>query len=231
MESAVILPDLDKLIAEFIQVYPSFEVTDKNDEGTTLEGEFALDAEYKGIRLSEIYSLKIVVFKGFPIKVPQVYETSNQIPLSYEHLYNTRQLCLGINGELALELWPDGTLVDFARSAITDYLYTAKFFIKFGRYPFGERSHFEEGIFEFYREYFNVESREAIINLLQAIAKQQYRGHLPCPCGSGMKTRDCHGAEIRTIMNSPLRETFKSDLDSIVDLILARLKSSNRARY
>lgn len=219
MESEISLPGLDKLVTEFIQVYPGFEVTEGDDLSTTLEGEFVLDAENNGIRLADIYALKMVVIKGFPVAIPKVYETSDRIPLSYEHLYDTREFCLGINGEIALSLWPDGTLADFARGAITDYLYTAKFFQKFEQYPFGERSHCEEGIFEFYREYFNVESREAVRSLLLAIAKQKYRGHLPCPCGSGVRGRYCHGADILAVINTPLRRVFESDLKTIVTIL------------
>lgn len=219
MESNVTPPSLDKLVAEFIQAYPNFEIAERDDASTTLKGEFVLDAEYNGIRLAEIYSLKIVAFEGFPVVIPEVYETNNQIPRSYEHLYDNHKLCLGINGEIALRLWPYGTLADFVRGAITDYLYTAKFFLKFGRYPFGERSHCEDGIFEFYREYFNVESHEAICNLLFTIAKQQYRGHLPCPCGSGIRGRRCHGAEILKVINTPIRLVFELDLKSIVAIM------------
>ena len=33
--------------------------------------------------------------------------------------------------------------------------------------------------------------------ILEFIYRDRYRGHLPCPCGSGKKMRACHGDSIK----------------------------------
>lgn len=54
------------------------------------------------------------------------------------------------------------------------------------------------------------------IKLLEAVCLDGYRGHLPCPCGSGLIARKCHGKDILRLKKSGAAKAFSSDLIAIV---------------
>ena len=54
-----------------------------------------------------------------------------------------------------------------------------------------------------------------IMKLLGAVCFENYRGHLPCPCGSGLIARKCHGETILKLKKSGATEAFSSDFTTI----------------
>lgn len=91
-----------------------------------------------------------------------------------------------------------------------DALYSAKFFGRYGRYPFGDRPHGADGILEFYTERYGVDE-DGAVGVMECIATGKYRGHLECPCGSGLRGRDCHGPKIIDAIRSPIRRRTAAD--------------------
>lgn len=77
--------------------------------------------------------------------------------------------------------------------------------------PFGELSHGGKGISEYYKEFFETDSELVVIELLKIIIEDSYRGHMPCPCASGKRLRNCHGPKIVEIKEQQTREQFFSD--------------------
>ena len=134
-----------------------------------------------------------------------MFEISNLIPADYEHKYENGALCLGVDGEIAASIANDDSLIRFLDCFVRDALYSAKYFYRFGKYPFGEREHGESGILAYYAEVFSVDEATALA-ILECLAKKRYRGHLPCPCGSGIKSKYCHGPEMLSIVQSPARQ-------------------------
>ena len=229
MASIVESPALDAAIEEFLQACGHFgrKSADAEEKGVVLEGTFPLDAEWDGIRLAEEFDLEITVWADFPCSVPEVREVSGHIPASYPHIYDDRSFCLGIYGELALALKNDPSLAGFMNGPVTSYLYTALFFARYGRYPFGDRPHGAQGILEFYKEWFCTEEPRSVFRLMEFASEREYRGHLNCPCGSGARIRNCHGAQLRTLMEKPLHKSVSKD----VDLIRLQLSAkANRER-
>jgi hypothetical protein len=105
------------------------------------------------------------------------------------------------------------TLKGFIKNLLAEYLYSFCYFDKYGKMPFGERSHGNLGKVESYKEFFNTDSELTIIELLRIIVEDNYRGHLFCPCKSKRRLRDCHGEQLREIKKVMKREYFLYDLD------------------
>ena len=78
-------------------------------------------------------------------------------------------------------------------NTVESYFYSYEYYIRFGEFPFGERGHDLIGIVEAYQEIFNEQDIFKVYKLLQAISLRKYKGHLLCPCNSGIITRKCHG--------------------------------------
>ena len=85
--------------------------------------------------------------------------------------------------------------------------------------PFGERSHGVEGIYEYYKEYFDAESKEQVLALLEAVCSKKYRGHLLCPCGSEKIGRKCkHKDRIIASINSHNLIHIKADFAYLIEI-------------
>ncbi len=147
---------------------------------------------------------------GFHMLVDPLCSKHARIPLC--HLYTHHGFCLGINGELLMQLHKNASLVAFVEGPVRSYLYSAVFHEVYGRYPFGDRPHGSQGILDFYKERFEVEDELSAYQIMQFIAKGKYRGHLQCPCGSGIRARNCHGDQLLSAINSFERETVMLDL-------------------
>lgn len=203
-------------IREFQSRWPDASVKQGSENSTRIAFSYRLNAEYDDIPLVEDFELEILVHKDYPNMVPKVFEVSHLIPSDYEHLYCDRSFCLGINGELLMQLHKNASLVAFVEGPVRSYLYSALFHEAYGRYPFGDRPHGYQGILDFYKERFDVEDESSAYQIMQFIAKGKYRGHLQCPCGSGIKTRNCHGNQLLSAINGFERETVMLDLRLIL---------------
>jgi hypothetical protein len=59
--------------------------------------------------------------------------------------------------------------------------------------PWGERSHFAEGVIEYYAELLGMNKRQSVVEFMKILArKNRPKGHEICPCGSGNRLRNCH---------------------------------------
>ena len=207
-------------VKELVEEYTdnsSFELVAQNNNSFTIEGEYKLFAEYNDIILADDYALRIIISNNYPSEIPIVYELSGKIPSKYPHISVDRALCLGIRGDIACELEREPSLANFVDTIVQSALYSAKFYLKYGRYPFGERKHGAQGILSYYEELFDADQATSFA-LLQIIALEQYRGHSPCPCGSSQKLRNCHGKTLLDIIHSPVRHTAaKNDYKDMVN--------------
>lgn len=203
-------------IRELQSQWADASVIQDGADSTRIVFPYRLNAEYDDIPLVEDFELEILIHKDYPNIVPKVFEVSHLIPLDYEHLYSDRSFCLGINGELLMQLHRDASLVAFIEGPVRSYLYSAMFHETYGRYPFGDRPHGSNGILDFYKERFDVEDELSAYQIMVFIAKGKYRGHLQCPCGSGIRTRNCHGDQLLSAINGFERETVILDLGLIL---------------
>lgn len=202
----------DEALEEFRKRYPEFSIMKDELGDTVLMGCFELDAEYNDVRISETFSLKLRVPQSFPKNVPLVWEMSTHIPNGYKHLYRDHSFCLGINGEILRELLQTASLVRFMEGPVKSYLYSALYHEKYGYFPFGDRPHGVEGILQYYNELFNVHDDQSAMKLLKIVALgESVRGHLLCPCGSGIRTRVCHGKLLRSLAKETNGVAYKND--------------------
>lgn len=184
---------------------------------------FRLDATFDDRRIVEDFILRIVLHDGYPHTLPSVYEESGRISDEFEHRYVDGSLCFGVPGEILMG-FPGGIdLVGLIEGPVTSCLYSAAFLQRYGRYPFGERSHGMAGVLEYYRELFEVDDDLAALRLMRLVAEGRgYRGSDKCPCGSGKQIWVCHG--------KLLSELSSDDCASAIDGDYRCLTSEARVR-
>jgi hypothetical protein len=188
-----------------------------NGLGCIIKGKYCLFVEYQGEQFQESYQIEITINREFPMQIPIVRETSKKISRNYRHIYQNGELCLEIPTKISIALYDNPNLDFFCKQFVNNYFFSYLFFQKYKKFPFGDRSHGINGILEYYYEIFNVDNPKYVLNLLEWIVNRKYRGHLICPCGSGKKTRSCHGIIIREKQDSNHYSLFLRDYQEIKD--------------
>jgi len=77
--------------------------------------------------------------------------------------------------------------------------------------PYGEYDHGVEGIIQSYKDIFNNSSDFVVLKLLRILSEDNYRGHLPFPCGSEKRLRHCHGPILLEVTKGITKESFLYD--------------------
>lgn len=221
--------DLIKQADEMISLHDglSYECV---DDGIDFEVVYWLDHTYTGVHLCEDYGIKIHVPWSFPLFPPTIWETSGKIPVdgAFEHFLpaSDNALCLGASCNLFSLLEQNSTIAEFVDQVLPSYLYAAKYFYRYGIVPqFGEHPHGLEGIIRAYKERYNAQDDELLVELLSMLMEiKPYRGHTLCPCGSGRKLRDCHGKQLLADINSRYRNYYCCEAYNIIEAYINKRK-------
>jgi hypothetical protein len=155
-------------------------------------GELEFTASSGGVPIEDAFSIEILIPADYPATPPIAKEVGNRIPKKF-HKYSDDSLCLAAPLEVRKIFAENRSLVGFTEKLLIHYLYNFVIWEKTGATPFGELSHGGKGLIEYYKEEFGVLSDIQVLSLLRVLAENNYRGHLPCPCGSGKRMRCCHG--------------------------------------
>lgn len=208
--------ELSCQIEEFLKEYPHFQVA-VCDGTTVLHGTFELNVEVQEIPLCGTFDISIKIPPGYPEELPKLYELSNLVPDSFEHKYVDGSCCLGVDGELYQRFIPNPTLLHYVKDMVSDYFASVKWFTRYGNYPFGQRSHGAKGVLEFYRQFWDVDDDQLAVRMLCiALVPGTYRGHQPCPCGSGKTARKCHGSSFQKIFALPSKHYLMRDCNEML---------------
>ena len=180
--------------------YPQLHYKETEDGELILIGNLDFQAVYKKKNISASYTLIVSFPSDYPKNLPIINETRNKIDPEFHTNYDGT-LCLGVVTEIMEIFNQKPTIENFIESILIPYLYAHASYKLYGIMPWGERSHGKQGIVEYYSELFNVNDTNLIIKFLQIFQNNDYRGHLPCPCGSGLKFKKCHSPLIFSGIN------------------------------
>lgn len=208
--------DLEKFnINSVLSKYPRLvaECTQKSE--VLLKGFVDFDITHCDTRIIDSYEIEIIISDFYPIKIPVVKEVGRRILSKFEHIYSDRSLCLATEANIHIELNPNYDLLDFIDKFVIPYFFSYSYFEKYKVVPFGERSHGVDGIIEFYKDCFNVESYRAVLQLLEYTCNKRYRGHDLCPCGSGKRIRNCHKNSVLSLKDKNIGHILKNELYQI----------------
>lgn len=200
-------------LEEVGEYYPGLRLESCDDDFAIYTGIIAFSANYGNHGLiAEQFKVKIVFPLIDTFAVPTAEETGGRIPREPDfHINPDGTMCLGAPLAVRRKLKQDASLKAFIDNQVIHFLYGYCIKKKHGYWPFDELSHGGKGIVEYYKDFFKTDSELAILELLKIIVEDNYRGHVPCPCGSGSRLRNCHGPEIREIKVQQSREQFFSD--------------------
>jgi len=169
----------------------------------------------EGIQIQDKYQIRIVLKKSNFSDLPQVYETGSRLinvaqsrnlsPIDL-HINESGALCLCIRPEEIINLPTGFTLRDFLQNLVVPFFYAQSYFEKNESWPWGEYSHGELGLIEWYLRNKN-QSPEVIKDFFDQLqksdkfwpifrrllmSKNAIKGHTECICGKKDKFRNCH---------------------------------------
>jgi len=171
-------------------------------------GTIGFTSEFEGVKIQDAFELFIAIPREYPNKIPAVKEIGGRIPKEFHH-NGDDTLCLGTPVDTWIKFSKHKTLIGFVEFLIIPFLFSFCFKSKMGRMPFGERTHYGEGILEFYCEFFKIKDFVVAQKFLKILASGQYSRNKPCPCDSGIRLKKCHGPKLREAMNTIPLEYFE----------------------
>lgn len=134
---------------------------------------------------------------GFPMVEPFVWETGGRIPrMAERHIYpRPGNCCLCVWEEW---LWgkPDVDFEDFLVGPLHSYFVSQSIFEMTEEWPFGERDHDKKGLDQALAEMLSDVPNVLVDRALAILSQPKMKGHARCPCGSGLRLRDCHYHEL-----------------------------------
>jgi len=149
----------------------------------------------------DTYEIRVVVMMGFPWREPIVFETANRIPRIAD-----RHISEG-NGDCCLGVWEEWLLrsknhsaAAFINGPLHDYFLSQSWFETKGVWPFDDRSHGSLGILESYCDILDLDlDRKVAMAYLRTLSRGRVKGHVLCPCGSGLRLRNCHSSKLESL--------------------------------
>ncbi len=200
---------------DFLKLYPTLKIVKETNNELVLAGKVNIFCRAKQFSLCKDYNIRVVFFKDLSI-LPRVFELDDEIDSSYEHKYQDGGLCLETDAAIWFNFIDGFDISEWFDKYVKSYFVSYEYKKKYGSYPFGDRRHGVDGIIDYYGELFKIKDDNAVQLIMYHIVSNDYRGHQPCPCGSGKRTRDCHGNEMLRFYNDHrLKKILTEDLAQI----------------
>lgn len=208
-------------LEDFLVAHPKIRIEEIDDARLVLTGEYHLKAQLTGSQLVErTYQLKLVCPREYPQKLPKVIDEEEYFPRIQDyHTYDDGSFCLGSELKIKSILRDDHSLSAFFEEIVDRFLYAVTHRIEYGKFPYGDLAHGEQGLVDDYGEMFSVSGKLAVMRALQALGKRKREANkLSCPCGCGLRLGGCNyrfvlnrfrNIERRRWLRQHLKDSFK----------------------
>lgn len=201
------------IFEEIARDYPGLRLVSRDNSFAIYKGLVGFKADYEGRGLVEDdFEVEIVYPIGFGHDLPTAKEIGGRIPRKPDfHINPDGTMCLGTPHAVRQKWNREPSLNGFINLLVIPFLYFYSFQKKYGRNPFDDLAHGGEGLLAYYKELLVLNSDLSVLEYLKIIIEDNYRGHIPCPCKSGTRLRDCHGPKIKHIRNQQTRSQYWND--------------------
>ena len=214
----------------FQKVYPDMQVINETDTEIRLAGSLTVHKEYGGFQVFDDYNVEIVI----PIassQLPYVIDVGKRINPNYHHYYTNGKLCLETDVKIIADFVSGFDLLRWMNDYVETYYFSYEYYMRYGEFPYGERSHGLDGVLESYQDLLGAKDSQETYDIMQFVVSNRYRGHFLCPCKSGAKLRSCHGKKMLPFYNNDiLYKTLNNDCIKIMEAIKRRDTNKNKTK-
>jgi hypothetical protein len=141
------------------------------------------------------YGVVLVLPSNYPKRPPAMFCNDPRLPIGNidRHIMSDGRACLGVHGEISMRWLLSSTIVGFLESFVAPFLAWQAYYDAYQKAPpWGERSHFAQGVLEFYGEILGRPADSSVIGFIRLLARENRpKGHELCPCNSGERLRNC----------------------------------------
>jgi len=206
-------------IDAFLREFPEFSLRPSGRKGLRLLGAFSRVLSADGLPdVQTAFNLEIIIPFGFPATVPLAYERSGRIPDSY-HKFRDGSLCLGSTLRLLMAFRQTPTVLAYAREFLVPYLYRFSYAEEYGRSPWPDLEHGEEGLLEDYSKLLGSPTPQMCAEFISLLGlKKRVANKRPCPCGSRLRLGKCHNHLLNRIRGLGTRSSFRFVHAELVEL-------------
>ncbi len=190
------------LVSELIEAYPSLELISQDENELIVSGIIRINRCIDQFTVLKNWQIEIHI-PTIPDSLPYVVDVENYIDINYPHRYKDGKICLATDFDQMLLFSESYSLSLWMERYVEPYLVIHDYYQRYSIFPNGDREHGSIGMLQAYQDYFDTDFI-ASLRLLSYISQHVYRGHVPCPCGTDKKLRNCHGKKLQKIYNSPI---------------------------
>ena len=142
------------------------------------------------------YRISILMPIKYPKDAPNLFCNDPNLPIGNidRHIMKDGSACLGVYADIMMRWSLKPRIVNFLENFVAPFLVWQAYYDAHHKPPsWGQRSHFAEGIIEYYAELLGMNKCQSVVEFMKLLArKNRPKGHEICPCGSGEKLRNCH---------------------------------------
>ena len=178
-----------------------------------------------GIFVSEFaqqieYRISILMPNKYPKQIPNMFYNDPKLPVGDidRHIMTDGSACLGVHADIMTRWSLNPGIVNFLEGFVAPFLVWQAYYNAHQKPPpWGERSHFAEGIKEYYAELLGINRRQTVVEFMKLLArKNRPKGHEICPCGSGVRLRSCHRELLYSTRETVAWQYVAKDLQTIL---------------
>jgi hypothetical protein len=142
------------------------------------------------------YGICILLPDRYPKQLPMLFCNDPKLPIGNidRHILSDGSACLGVYTDIMTRWSKHPNIVYFLDNLVAPFLVWQAYYDAHQKPPsWGQRSHFTEGIIEYYAELLGRIKKRSVVDFMKLLArKNQPKGDEMCPCGSGERLRNCH---------------------------------------
>lgn len=189
--------DLNKLRVNLAARYPTLQVY-TTDDWPVLRG--SIPIEHAGREIDRFFveiDLRPLAQRNLPI----VRETGGRIPHDRSRHINSQDgtACVCIPADYFVQHPGPFDVLAFLDGPVISYFIGQALVEQRDAWPQGEWDHGADGLVQWCRDFFGCASRDEVLRFLEIMAVREMKGHLACPCGSGLRIRKCHLSQLRLL--------------------------------
>ncbi len=165
------------------------------------------------------YRIAILLPDNYPRRIPRMYCNDRKLLIGNidRHIMSDGSACLGVNAEISQKWRSNPRIIFFLNEFVAPFLVWQTYYDEHGHPPpWGQRSHYDQGVLEFYSELLGITVGQNVEAFMRLLAhKNQPKGHEECPCGSALRLRDCHSELIHYARQQVSWKDVRNDLSII----------------
>lgn len=207
--------NLIKDINEVLEKFPKIKFLEEN-KTKSLYGEVDIfDTEGTYV---DSYLVKVIIPSNYPYGFPLLFETSKKFEHSIDrHISNDGSCCVCSLQEADLIVQKGITIKSFFLEYVIPYLANQIYFDNRGYWANGDFEHGYDGILQYYKELFKINSTCEILTLLSFLNTKRLNRNDDCFCGQKVKLKKCHISTYNQIKNLSKKQ-IEYDINALKEL-------------